>query len=152
MDSVGNAITNNSIKGNLNESIQGIEFDSSNDLYILGTTNSNFMEFDNLNTNPTGASNIYLAKLSKTPTFIQGIEKASFKIYPNPAIDKIFIESYSGEEIKIDLFNIFYQKIYSSTNKRSIFTIDCSSFNSGLYFFKITAKNKMYQQKIIIQH
>jgi len=81
---------------------------------------------------------------------------ANFNVYPNPADNELFVE-FNGEtqeDFIISLYdiigkNIFTQK-FSAVNGNNKLKIDCSSFESGLYFLKFESKSFDYQQKIIV--
>jgi hypothetical protein len=65
---------------------------------------------------------------------ISVIEQNSWKIYPNPVNDKLFIESDEALEIEITdaLGNVLVFAKFS--NKQNV--IDVSNFASGVYFIK----------------
>jgi len=61
----------------------------------------------------------------------------AFRIYPNPASDKIFIQNSCNNEFEFEIFNTTSQLVlkgeYSSEG------IDVHSFKQGIYFIKIQA-------------
>lgn len=77
-----------------------------------------------------------------TPTSINGLDKESFTVYPNPARDQVMIES------NLDLI----AEIYSIDGKRLIYTTDkainISSLHHGLYIMKLTDKTTGNQATI----
>lgn len=80
-------------------------------------------------------------------TGISNLEE-SIKIYPSPANNFIIIKGLGG--INITIYNSIGQRIkyiYSTPNARDLF-IDCSSWASGLYFFKTNT----HTYKLIIKH
>ena len=84
----------------------------------------------------------------------KSIEKqASFSLYPNPAKDKILIETdklNGSSKYDVQVINSYGQSLYSTsiTNVGNPFTIDVSQMQNGLYYIKIG--NQL--QKIIIQN
>lgn len=71
----------------------------------------------------------------------------SFKIYPNPAQNKITINT--PEKSIIEMTDIKGQKIEIFHQNGSNMTIDISNYQSGIYFVKVITKGKIFIQKII---
>lgn len=78
-------------------------------------------------------------------TDIKSVEKdAEFRIYPNPATSKIFIEGDNLLDIKI--LNLSGQTIYNCNSKE----IDLSNFISGIYFVNIkTLDGRIIVRKLV---
>lgn len=80
----------------------------------------------------------------------KGIENIEFKIFPNPALDKINIEN--SEEIKISLISIYdlqsklilQQEILESKSE-----INVSNLIKGMYFIKIVSDKQSLVRKFL---
>lgn len=80
-----------------------------------------------------------------------------FKVYPNPstAYFNIEINSKSNSEIKVQIFNIHGQELYSKAKNLNLgynkITINYSDLrsSSNVMFLKITAKGNIYSYKIL---
>ena len=72
-----------------------------------------------------------------------------FKIYPNPANNKIFIESnYANYNIKIK--DILGNNLLSMKSLNTNKTIDISEFKNGTYFIEFRTPNHKITEKILI--
>ena len=71
----------------------------------------------------------------------EGIEEltSSFRIYPNPANDKLYIET--GVEIEEVVVYDIYGRQQSTDNGQQPSCIDVSGLNSGVYFVKVVTDN-----------
>ena len=75
-------------------------------------------------------------------------ESNSFKIYPNPANDKIFIQNNDNLSIEnIIVYDISGKKILLQNNNFS--SIDIQNLEFGIYFLQIKSDNKTSQIKFI---
>ncbi len=72
-----------------------------------------------------------------------GTEKLS--VYPNPTSEKITINTPSGQNYSIELFNMNGELIFKGNN---VSTIDLSSYSSGVYIVIIKQGNQQKQFKI----
>ena len=73
----------------------------------------------------------------------------NIKIYPNPIIDNLIIESSNNKLITIRIYSlngeeVFYNDLHSLNNK-----LDISSLPSGLYILKINMNNISKKIRII---
>ncbi len=71
----------------------------------------------------------------------------TFKVYPNPANNKIIINS--PDKSIIELTDTNGQIIETVQQNSSIMTIDISSYPSGIYFVKVKTMENIFVQKII---
>lgn len=80
-----------------------------------------------------------------------------FKLYPNPAMkhDYVYLNCpQKADIIEISLYNTFGQKIKSFEIKNEISItkkLDISDISSGIYYLRLTGKDKSGIQKIIIE-
>ena len=71
-------------------------------------------------------------------------------VFPNPAIDKVFIESSIDGINSIELYNTFGQLVVKKTTGDLTF-LDISNIKSGTYSLKLFNQEKVSQHKIIKQ-
>jgi len=87
------------------------------------------------------------------PNGITATENSSFKLFPNPTTDHLFLEFPENvSTAKIELFDLLGDLIYmnETTGQRS--EIDLSSYSNGIYFIHVLTKDKNFAvQKFIKQ-
>jgi bilirubin oxidase len=76
----------------------------------------------------------------------------NFSVYPNPTSDYFNIVSKNSQNYFVNIFNVFGESLYSTGSIQNLIRIDTQNFPSGIYFLKITSKNKIITQKIIINN
>jgi hypothetical protein len=69
-------------------------------------------------------------------------------VYPNPAIDKLYIETKEEDIKEIRLYDVLGKEQLSTTKKE----IDISSLSNGVYFITVRANESFFSKKIIVQH
>jgi len=90
---------------------------------------------------------VWKSPLNTLSTSVSLNEKINFKIYPNPAQDKITINT-SLQNINITIFTITGRKIIETTSK----TINTSNFAKGCYIIEIRNENGFARrEKLIIK-
>lgn len=84
------------------------------------------------------------------PTSIENATELNTKIdvYPNPATDKIYINSNGLPITSIQLIDLSGRIISSTNDAAGNRTIDVSCFARGLYFVKIQSENNVITKKI----
>ena len=65
---------------------------------------------------------------------LDSVFNESFKLYPNPVEDYLYIQSSDTTIKNIDIYNILGKKIYSTSSENRL---DMSSYSAGIYFVKI---------------
>ena len=77
----------------------------------------------------------------------------SINIFPNPAKDKILVESLGFRIQTLEIYNVLGENVYTTTNlKQQVLNeIDLSAFLKGIYFVKIYNDAKIYIRKIVVQ-
>mgnify|MGYP006060665459 FL=1 len=65
---------------------------------------------------------------------LDSVSNESFKLYPNPVEDYLYIQSSDTTIKNIDIYNILGKKIYTSSSENRL---DMSSYSAGIYFVKI---------------
>ena len=73
----------------------------------------------------------------KDITGIEDIHTNNVNIYPNPAKDRLYIETETEIE-DIVVFDIYGRRQQTTVNGQQTLSIDISNLNSGVYFVKIT--------------
>jgi hypothetical protein len=72
------------------------------------------------------------------------------KIYPNPATDKLYINSAGKAIHKIELIDSTGKVVYTDKEVSLNKTIDLSGFLSGLYFVKVRTSDDVFTTKVTI--
>ncbi len=86
------------------------------------------------------AAHLFLIKQNLS---VDELTDCSFKIYPNPANDKIYVE---GKDIElVEMFNAIGQKVAEVKGYETI-EIDVTSIENGVYFVRVNDKT----QKVLI--
>ncbi|MGA3013851.1 MAG: T9SS type A sorting domain-containing protein [Bacteroidales bacterium] len=81
-----------------------------------------------------------------------GIVPNSIKIYPNPATDKITIETTGTvKEINLAIINIDGQQLITRQTTDPKTSIDISTFPSGVYFVRLTNDKTVEVGKFVKQ-
>ena len=76
----------------------------------------------------------------------------SYEIYPNPVQDLLHINSLNSNPVEFVLFDMLGSQVYKEVFTSSS-NINVSSFESGIYFYKLNVKGKETEvQKLIITH
>jgi hypothetical protein len=84
--------------------------------------------------------------------------ESTIDVYPNPMSDKarIDLSLQSGADVKVSVYNLAGQEIYSAEpgtlNAGShSFTLDGSSWNQGIYIYKVMAGDKLFTGKLTVK-
>lgn len=97
----------------------------------------------------TNQTSFYFSKANFTS--VVKPEQAGFKVFPNPASEKITIQLNDSEKAGIfELFNVIGKKITLETISNST-QLDVNNIPPGTYFYQIKLKQKVFTGKIIIQ-
>ncbi len=71
------------------------------------------------------------------------------KIYPNPAIDRLFIDCNERMYLKMQIYNAIGELILQRELNNGMNNIDVSSLSKGVYVIKLTGDNWTVQRKLI---
>ncbi len=83
---------------------------------------------------------------------VNEIDKDNFKIFPNPAKNKIFVQQPIPGKAEIKIFDIVgRQSLPTLFNPPQNFEIDISTLNSGIYFIIVKSSERSYIEKIIVE-
>jgi hypothetical protein len=77
------------------------------------------------------------------------LTKSPVLIYPNPANDKLYIET--AEQSKLEIYNLLGQKVYQQKTTPGVIEIDVSTWRTGVYVANTKSNQQVYIQKLIIK-
>jgi hypothetical protein len=99
-----------------------------------------------------GSTLTYTILFTLDDTFVSDLSDNSFRVYPNPAKDKIYVELSTGFG-HIRLFNITGLQVLESTGNSEKVILDVKNLPSGIYLLKLSnTEGQIYTQKIIIRN
>lgn len=78
--------------------------------------------------------------------------KKEVRVYPNPAVDKLMIENYSGQKYTIRIMNNMGEEVFMVAYETSVNEIDVSRFNKGVYLLEIQELENRGVHTIVINH
>jgi PKD repeat protein len=82
-------------------------------------------------------------------------ESITYKIFPNPTSDKIYIRSDNSENKQIELFvvnlngQVLYHDSVDLNSQNNIHQIDISNYKKGVYLLKVTGSSGTFTNRII---
>ncbi len=74
--------------------------------------------------------------------------QGKMKIYPNPAIDKIYITSAERQDVKMQVYNMIGECILQKALNNGVNNIDISSLSKGVYIIILTGYEWTVQRKL----
>lgn len=78
------------------------------------------------------------------------LDNASFKCYPNPAIDVINVQTVDAMN-SIKIYNVNGQMVYENLSVQNTFqTIDVVSFENGVYFMEVSTEVETKLVKVVV--
>lgn len=75
-----------------------------------------------------------------------------YRIYPNPFIDKIFIQRSTDDEAVVSIYDVIGKLHFSTRITDQFREVDMQSFKSGIYFLRIIEGDKPSQTLRIIKN
>ncbi len=75
---------------------------------------------------------------------------SAFKLFPIPARDKLNIETFYNEPLKIQLFTINGQRVLEKTIQNSTESIELDMCGQGIFLVKVFVQGQVYCRKIIV--
>jgi hypothetical protein len=151
---IGNDFTNNdTLKGN--KGTFCVAYFSTNTGYFEGTIDF-CGQTQLVNTGVIGPN---VTSCTHTCQFLTGIPKHTQKtttvnVYPNPFIDEVTFETSDNginPEIKLSIFNILGQQVFSHVYSQNKITISKNDLNSGVYFYRIESNSFSSDGKLIAE-
>jgi hypothetical protein len=87
------------------------------------------------------------------------VQEMTISVYPNPTDNYSNVSVYSAadENISVEVFNIAGQRVQTAFNgmveggQTKVVKIDGSDLISGVYFVKVIAADKVYNQKLVLK-
>ncbi len=119
--------------GDTSSSIDGLDFGN----YTLTITDDNGCTADQL---------AYL----DYPEGLQTVESDAVRIYPNPATDRLLIESKAAGSWQLSIFDQAGRMVHDQSLQGSQNTVDVSAFNSGTYFLVFKGTDRVVHEKLMI--
>mgnify|MGYP006279043339 CR=1 FL=1 len=77
-------------------------------------------------------------------------EMSSFRIFPNPALDIIFITIEQKSVYSVEIFNLAGQMIFSKEVNEQQLRVNVSGWDPGLYFVQLSTEKGIIFRKIIV--
>lgn len=130
--------------GNAGFSVGEVDFPS----LVISSSGEPYVAFEDY-------GNSYKATVMKYDSALIGIDelyKSGLSIYPNPAIDKITIETSTvSSSSQLSILNLSGQQLIVNQIKKPKTQIDISNFPGGVYFVRLTGDRTVSMGKIIKQ-
>ncbi len=148
-NSGGSVVWAKSIGGLTNDYPNDIQPDLSRDFYIAGSLGSTSITIGDTTFLNAGTTNILVAKSGNTPATgtIEFSDPAGVSIYPNPAINKLTIESLHKSTIEI--LNMQGQIILQNQLQQGKSDIDISGLARGVYILRMNSNGKSDVKKLV---
>ncbi|MEP7321735.1 MAG: S8 family peptidase [Saprospiraceae bacterium] len=105
-----------------------------------------------------GILNVYkayqLAKTLLTTPVKEQKTVESIRVFPNPSDSYVWFEvNPTDHATTISMINLHGQILLQQKNiNQSLFYIDVTSLPAGMYYYKVTSKNKVYDGKVLVSH
>jgi hypothetical protein len=92
------------------------------------------------------SGNLFIEKLNTglDPKWVNHI-----KIYPNPANDRVNIETDIEESFSVKIFNLEGKLMFEKLTSQKNIHIDISQFTQGIYFIELNNKETFYHYKLL---
>lgn len=97
----------------------------------------------------TYGRSIYSAEILITN--ISEFEEYPFKVFPNPASERVTIQIESALEGEMTIYNQLGAQMYTEPFSGTAKTLSVSNFTPGLYFVTLTSGTKKVTQKLIVK-
>lgn len=148
-NSGGSVVWAKSVGGLTNDYPNAIHPDLSRDILIAGSLGSTSITIGDTTLNNAGSTNILVAKSGNTPATgtIELSNPVGISIYPNPAINKLTIESLHKSTMEI--LNMQGQIILQQSLLLNKTEIDISGLVKGIYILKLYSSDKTEVTKFV---
>ena len=93
-------------------------------------------------------------KNNRTSGIIKYTKEVSWKVYPVPANDKLYIELENHvEQVDVELVNLMGQVVHQQLIERheTKLSLDVSGFNPGVYLVRLKSTKGILAQKVVIE-
>lgn len=141
-----------SIKPAMGSNTAGISFDRAGNLYVISNTSERLgvwalPKADNQFTTPAPSGQI-ITITSLNPIKDQG---EMIKVYPNPAVDQLTVESKSSNIEKIALYDLKGSLLYSESSNTNRVNLSVSTLQPGVYILKVKTTEGTVTKRIMKQ-
>ncbi len=86
-------------------------------------------------------------------TGISYLSNENVRVFPNPSVDEIFVETNFSGGLVVDLYDMTGKKVLTKASNGGIkFPINTSDLSDGIYLMRICTDKKTITKKIIIAH
>ena len=79
------------------------------------------------------------------------LERKEIKIYPNPAADRLYIETPFAKSL-IRIVDLLGTNVFKGTIEEIKTGINISDINPGIYFIRVESSKNLVVKKIIVKH
>jgi hypothetical protein len=150
-DSYGNVLWAKSAGGNNDDYANSIAIDANGNTIITGGFNSPSILFGNMTITNANTSfpDIYIAKLASSNVGIieNSLSNSNISFYPNPATDKITINT--ADKVTMEILNTDGQIIKSIINHTGDTPVDIRDLPSGFYIVTLKTENEIVTNKFV---
>ena len=153
-DSIGNVLWAKSAAGTSYNEGYGCSADANGNIFVTGSFTSSSITFGTTSLTNMGAgyADMFIAKLEGSSTSITEINKEiEVAIFPNPTSGEFNVSSSKFKIQRVEIYNVYGEKIYSTTLNAPVETLNLSDKPSGIYFLHLKTEQGRAIQKLIIQ-
>jgi hypothetical protein len=102
--------------------------------------------------NPIGIDSIFKLQLATEICLStqNGLPTDSYKIYPNPANQILFVRSPEGEPFDLQIYGISGNLVLQRSD-RNEYEVDVQEYQPGLYFLKLSKQGSYTTHKVLIE-
>lgn len=79
----------------------------------------------------------------------ENISINTIKVFPNPSKEKFNIELPNQQNFNLQIYDVTGRKVHERKNVTGTVKVDCSSFNTGIYFVQATNEENILTYKFI---
>jgi hypothetical protein len=152
----GNVLWAKSVATSADERSYSIAVNTSNNVYMVGTFNSDSISFGtNILSSTNGSTDMFIAKLDAFAGIDEiANEENNINVFPNPTDGVFTIRQPADGKLQpaIYIYNslgkLVYQKERATQNSEQI---DLSAYSKGIYFVKMQSAEKSYSKKVILE-
>ena len=153
-DSIGNVLWVKSAGVTSDDYGYGCSADANGNIFVTGSFTSSSITFGTTSLTNMGAgyADMFIAKLEGSSTSITEINKEiEVAIFPNPTSGEFNVSSSKFKIQRVEIYNVYGEKIYSTTLNAPVETLNLSDKPSGIYFLHLKTEQGRAIQKLIIQ-
>jgi hypothetical protein len=151
-DNGGNHLWAKKSGGTSSDFCYGLEMDSHENLYMVGSTSSNPIHFgENSYTLSSPSFQMFLAKLSKNSIGVEELNSTESFVYPNPNTGTFNIQSEQSV-YKLEIYSVLGELVYTQTYSTNTKELQIKqNLQQGAYFVVLSLENgEQSIQKILV--